>query len=70
MLFYLSHMTYYASFFNLFRYLTFRSIGALMSSFFIVFLVGKPFIRRIKKYSHNGTDTFIEIFRTCLHNLI
>ncbi|ETZ04895.1 phospho-N-acetylmuramoyl-pentapeptide-transferase [Holospora undulata HU1] len=54
MLFYLSHMTYYASFFNLFRYLTFRSIGALMSSFFIVFLVGKPFIRWMKNMQKGG----------------
>ncbi|PPE03293.1 phospho-N-acetylmuramoyl-pentapeptide-transferase [Holospora curviuscula] len=54
MLFYLSHLTHYVSFLNVFRYLTFRSIGALVSSFFIIFFIGKPFIHWMKRVQRGG----------------
>lgn len=54
MLFYLSHWTHYVSFLNLFRYVTFRAIGALITAFFIVFFIGTPFIRWMKKIQGEG----------------
>ena len=54
MLFYLSYWTQYASFLNLFRYVTFRAIGAVLTAFFISFFIGAPFIRWMKKMQGAG----------------
>lgn len=47
MLFWLSDLTQYCSALNIFRYITFRSIAALFTSFCIVFLLAPRFIRWI-----------------------
>ena len=47
MLFWLSELTQYCSALNIFRYITFRSIAALFTSFFIVFLLAPRFIQWI-----------------------
>lgn len=49
MLFWLSKYANYYSFLNIFRYITFRSIGAIFSAFIIVFLFMPPFINWICK---------------------
>ncbi len=41
-------------FFNLFRYLTFRSGGAVMTALIICFLIGPPIIRWLKKKQKEG----------------
>jgi phospho-N-acetylmuramoyl-pentapeptide-transferase len=41
-------------FFNLFRYLTFRTGGAMMTAMIICFLIGKPMIRWLKKKQREG----------------
>ncbi|MBX9768871.1 MAG: phospho-N-acetylmuramoyl-pentapeptide-transferase, partial [Bdellovibrionales bacterium] len=35
--------------FNVFRYITFRSVASFLTSFLVVWLVGKPFIARIQR---------------------
>ncbi len=40
--------------FNLFRYITFRTAGALLTSLLISFLCGPLFIRWLKSYQHQG----------------
>ncbi|MCW5725105.1 MAG: phospho-N-acetylmuramoyl-pentapeptide-transferase [Maricaulaceae bacterium] len=40
--------------FNLFRYITFRTGGALMTALLIVFVAGGPFIRWLKKKQREG----------------
>jgi len=47
MLFWLSELTPYFSPLNIFRYITFRSIGSLFTSFLIVFLLAPRFIKWI-----------------------
>ena len=49
MLFRLSALSSHYSFFNLFRYITFRSVAALFTSFFLVFFLAPPFIRWIRQ---------------------
>ena len=41
-------------FFNLFRYITFRASGALMTSILIGFLLGPPMIRYLKRIQPHG----------------
>src|SRR5438445_810897 len=41
-------------FFNLFRYITFRTAGALLTALLISFLCGPPFIRWLKKKQYRG----------------
>src|SRR5262245_525271 len=41
-------------FFNLFRYLTFRTGGALMTALFICFIIAPPMIRWLKKKQKEG----------------
>lgn len=42
------------SFFNIFKYVTFRSICAFLCSFIIVLLTGKSMIKKLKKFQKNG----------------
>lgn len=48
MLYYLYHLHDYFSGFNVFRYITFRSIGAALTAFLILLLIGPAFIRLIR----------------------
>jgi phospho-N-acetylmuramoyl-pentapeptide-transferase len=41
-------------FFNLFRYITFRTAGALLTALFISFLCGPPLIRWLKRQQRHG----------------
>src|SRR3989475_2380004 len=40
--------------FNVFRYLTFRSVMALISALVISLLIGPPLIQRLKRWQHGG----------------
>lgn len=40
--------------FNLFRYITFRTVGAILTSLFIGLFLGKPFIKWLKSKQGNG----------------
>src|SRR5215510_3419654 len=40
--------------FNVFRYLTFRSLMALISALVISLLIGPPIIRRLREMQHGG----------------
>lgn len=44
----------FCSWFNVFKYLTVRSVGALLTALFIGLLWGAPFIRFLKKKQRNG----------------
>ena len=54
MLYYLSFLGDGGDFFNLFRYITFRSGGAFFTSLFLGFLLGAPLIRYLKKVQEHG----------------
>ena len=54
MLYYLFHFVEFFSPFNLFRYLTFRTMGALLTALLISFLCGKPFIAWLKSKQKEG----------------
>ena len=43
-----------SAFFNLFRYITFRTVGALLTALLISFLCGPPFIQWLKKKQRQG----------------
>jgi phospho-N-acetylmuramoyl-pentapeptide-transferase len=40
--------------FHVFRFISFRSLGALLTSFLIAFCLGKPFIKKILTYQKGG----------------
>src|SRR3989442_7371666 len=40
--------------FNVFRYLTFRSVMALISALVISLLIGPPLIQKLKEWQHGG----------------
>ena len=50
MLYYLRQFEYLFGPFRLFRYLTFRSIGAVVTAFLVSLLLGPPLIRLLKRY--------------------
>ncbi len=54
MLYYLFYFVDFFSPFNLFRYLTFRTMGALLTALIIAFLCGKPFIAWLKSKQKDG----------------
>lgn len=54
MLYYLFYFVDFFTPFNLFRYLTFRTMGALLTSLLIAFLCGKPFIAWLKSKQKEG----------------
>lgn len=54
MLYFLSYLAQDLSVLNVFRYLTFRAGGALLTAFAVALLMGPPFIRRLKKLQGEG----------------
>ena len=54
MLYYLSGFADGGDLFNLFRYITFRSGGALITGLLIGFVFGRPLINRLKEYQKEG----------------
>ena len=54
MFYWLADLPFLHSFFNVFRYITFRSAGALMTAFLVVWLGCPAFIRWMKRLSHEG----------------
>ncbi len=54
MLYYLASMSNDGGIFNLFRYLTFRTGGAVMTALIICFIIGPPLIRWLKSMQKHG----------------
>lgn len=49
-----AHLIEYHTVFNLLRYLTFRTMGAIITSMLISFILGKPIIRFLKNHQKEG----------------
>lgn len=54
MLYWLSSLSPYVGSLNLFRYITFRGMGALLTAFGVVFLLGPAFIRYMRRLQKEG----------------
>ena len=54
MLYWLIELSDGGDFFNLFRYITFRSGGAFFTALIFGFLFGRPLINLLKKHQSNG----------------
>ena len=54
MLYFLSNFSDGGDFFNLFRYITFRSGGAFFTALILSFMFGQPLINSLKKWQKKG----------------
>jgi phospho-N-acetylmuramoyl-pentapeptide-transferase len=54
MLYWMHHFAHQYAIFNVFKYITFRAMGSLMTGFFLVFFLMDPFIKQFKKYAQDG----------------
>ena len=54
LLYFLYPIAHHISIFNIFRYITFRTIGAIFTAFLIAFLLGDPFIRWLRRKQKEG----------------